>query len=239
MQDDANIVCFPEGLIVLASHRNKFASFVREPLPLPFSLSLDIMDRAEAALSRNRVRNRVAIRNFRPSYNQAVRDVLDLAMVPLLSQIVEVDDRLLFDEAYAEQLSSSQMVLAYGGTLYPNFSTNPVLQSTEFASFEGRVAVFRWDSWRFWESLVFGCATVQLDCEKYGLQLPHAPIPWQHYIPLDLSDIPGMVRRIVDGLHADDHFLTRIGEQGRRWVLENYHPTKRAQEILAAAGVAL
>ena len=232
MQDDANLVRFPEGLTVFSSHRNSLACFEQKPFPLPFSLSLDLIQRADEWLAKGRPRRRVAVRNFRPSYNQAIRDVLDLALVPVLSHVVEVEDTLHFDDAYADQLSSSQAVLAYGGTLQPNFCLNPVLEAVKFEVFEGRVAVFRWDSWRFWESLVFGCATIQLDCDQYGLVLPHRPTPWLHYIPLDLSDIPGLVRRIKEGLGGDPDFLIKIGAQGRAWVLAHYHPTQRSLEIL-------
>jgi len=235
MQDDANFVRFPEGLTVFSSHRNKFACFENDPLPLPFSVSLDILNRADQSLARGHARKMVAIRNFRPSYNQAIRDVLDLALVPLLSKVLEITDGLLFDEAYAEQLSASQMVLAYGGTLYPDFSINPSLRAVHLDVFKERAAVFRWDSWRFWESLAFGCATVQLDCEKYGFVLPHTPTPWVHYIPLDLANIPGLVRQISEELESDPSFLLRIGEQGRAWMLHHYHPTKRALEILREA----
>lgn len=232
MQDDANLVRFPEGLTIFSSHRNKFACFERDALPLPFSLSLDIITRSEQFFAAGPIRKQLAIRNFRPSYNQAIRDLLDLALVPLLSEVLEVTDTLLFDDAYAEQLSTSQMVLAYGGTLYPDFSIAPNLRAVRFEVFKERAAVFRWDSWRFWESLVFGCATLQLDFERYGFVLPHAPTPWVHYIPLDLADIPGVVRRIGEGMEEDAGFLTKIGEQGRAWVLDRYHPVKRALEIL-------
>jgi hypothetical protein len=35
--------------------------------------------------------------------------------------------------------------------------------------------IARWESWRFWESLASGCATVALDFEEYGLVLPVIP----------------------------------------------------------------
>ncbi len=47
--------------------------------------------------------------------------------------------------------------------------------------------ISQWDSWRLWESLAAGCATMHVDLERYGCTLPVMPVNWEHYIGVDLE----------------------------------------------------
>jgi hypothetical protein len=90
------------------------------------------------------------------------------------------------------------------------------------------LVVVRWDSWRFWESLAAGCLTFHLDFEKYGFLLPEMPMPWKHYIPIDMADPVGSVERFMDSRSR----WSEIAHGGREWALKHYSPTACARRLL-------
>ncbi|MBY0431318.1 MAG: glycosyltransferase, partial [Rhodospirillales bacterium] len=89
--------------------------------------------------------------------------------------------------------------------------------------------VDRWDSWRFWESLAAGCATVHLDFQKYGFLLPEMPRPFQHYLPIDLEN----PSEIVCFLRDQPEKLAEIASAGRDFALQYYSPDRVAARFLS------
>lgn len=94
------------------------------------------------------------------------------------------------------------------------------------------MVVLRWDSWRFFEAAVMGCAPIHLDFEKYGMSLPVNPTPWEHYIPVDMANVSNLAGRLQSSLSVDPDFIKRIGMNARRWVIDNYSPKTQAQYVL-------
>lgn len=89
----------------------------------------------------------------------------------------------------------------------------------------------QWDSFRFWEALAAGCAAVNIDLDKYGVELPVMPVNWTHYIGIDF-DRP---RDAIDRLAGDPSLLERVASAGRQWAFEHYSPRALAARLLAWA----
>jgi hypothetical protein len=93
--------------------------------------------------------------------------------------------------------------------------------------------IVQFDSWRFWESLSAGCATVHLDLKKYGALLPEMPQNWVHYVGLDLDNLAADIERIS----RDPELLEQIGVAGRKWSIAAYGPRATAERFLALIGL--
>jgi hypothetical protein len=87
----------------------------------------------------------------------------------------------------------------------------------------------QWESWRFWESLTAGCASLMLDFEKYGVELPIQPENWKHYIGFDLDQIEGDLERII----KEPDILRSVADAGRQWALTHYSPAPVARKFLS------
>lgn len=245
MEDDVNLTDYPAELLTYTAHFNRFAIRRGSILPLAFGISSEMIETSTHLLDRKPSRRRVLIRNFNPTFSQSVREALDLSLLPNLSTLFEVDDRRLPRDEYWRALATSSAILAYGGTFATDLLSYPYMAAEHlrlgqtsplgrysFKSFEGRVNVLRWDSWRFWEACCFGCAPIQLDFEKYGFILPVMPQPWVHYIPLDFAAISTFPLELADRIKADPDLLDRIGSNARAWALEHYSPRALALRTL-------
>jgi hypothetical protein len=211
-------------------------------IPWAFGLSREIIQQIDAARASALPRRRSFVRNFRPSFNQSVRQALDLSFVKLLEKSFSIDREIdgfgRFQNAYYARLAGSLGCLAYGGTFTENYLRNEwlVREGLRMAPMNGDGPfVARWDSWRFWESLASGCVTVMLDCEAYGLLLPVTPESGTHYVALRFDTPDETVRFLQE---ADDAELTAIGDVGRQWVLEHYAPKPVALRLLAEMATA-
>jgi hypothetical protein len=227
----------PESVPSLMAHENRFLSFTGLRSPWAFGLSNARIAASGVAPSFSS-RRRVILRNFRPSLNQGVRDALDMALLPLLEKRFEID-WAIDKGSHFERLRNSVACLAYGGNFSHNMSRNEFLAERPFLrEFARRAAylreplIVRWDSWRMWESFASGCLTFQLDFEKYGMTLPVNPTPWEHYIPVDLADLPGTVEKFL----ALEPKWADIAEAGRRWAIGNYAPRPVAERFIALVG---
>ena len=194
-------------------------------------------------------REEVILRNFRSSGNQFLRMSLELSLLPMLESRIAVDRRMTqptgrYDNAFLDRLGQSLMCLSYGGNYVEDnteyyrgllaeddprkgFLTSKHVYST--------VAVARWDSWRFWESLCMGSVAIQLDFEKYGFELPVMPVNWVHYVGLSLENLKEDVERLFD----ERDRLGEIAENGKNWAIEHYAPMPVAKRFLGIAGVEL
>lgn len=237
MKDSANTDYFSPSVVTFVAHRNKLAGHTGSYCPIAFGLSNDIIDLSSRYTSWKK--DIFFIKNFNPTAKQDVRLSLDLCLVDNLRNFFEVDSRSTSGEEYAEHLSKAAFVLAYGGTFFADF--------VKFSAFEGKlpreflfdrfatdVAIFRWDSWRFWEAMVFGCIPLQLDFEKYGMDLPVLPKPWVHYIPIDLSTVSFLPQQIHERFKKDPEGLLQIGRNARQFAIEHYSPRAAATRAFNA-----
>ncbi|MCK5297095.1 MAG: hypothetical protein KAJ75_09415 [Alphaproteobacteria bacterium] len=236
---------FADDMPLMATSECAFIKRPGKRFPLAFGLSRQIIKASEKRKPFNE-RNNSFLRNFRPSNFQHVRQIMDLSFVPNLEKTFEIDrfvdekaDRYL--TSYFDRLNNSFGCLAYGGTFRENLLNNPILAGNPFYTnpegasvfpsefkFLKDIAVVRWDSWRFWESLAMGCVTVQLDFEKYGFMLPVMPENWKHYIGLDLKNLHLDIERIKDTKDS----LHKIAENGRKWAIEHYSPKNTALRLI-------
>ncbi len=230
MQDDVGNFCIDGTDAFLCAHENVYRKLVGIRLPIGFGLS-SAMIRKSGDLLPNEPRAEGFLYNFRPSLNQDLRASLDLVLLPAMRQHFPVHNQTTragrWNDDYFALLRNSLGCLAYGGTFEQDFSKNEYFMCNErFRTFTSYVEqrretiLLRWDSWRFWESLVFGCVTVHLDFEEYGFMLPVIPENWKHYVGVNLSD----VRRDVERLMDERNLLPEIAWNGRQWAIEHYSP---------------
>jgi hypothetical protein len=154
-----------------------------------------------------------------------------------------------FCRAYYERLKHSQAVACFCGDLIPPMPfRNPERYLVggnkaklrrlfyELAGcFDPRAPrLIHWDSFRFWESLMAGCATFHLDLAHYGVEIPVMPENWKHYIGVNFARID----EVVDRLQNDPSCLERIARDGRAWAVQHYSPRAMAQRFIVELGFA-
>lgn len=234
---DLSLFCdVPAPFPLFAVHDSAIASKGGKRFPLAFGPSKGLMTTTEARTPFEK-RKRAALKNFRPTFSQSVRGLLELAYVPHLRNAMELDETTYAPKDYVHALMNTQVCLAYGGDFYNSLRANIWLAERDpaayryhsFEKFEGATVIMRWDSWRFWESLLAGCLTVHLDFAKYGFKLPVAPQPWVHYAPIDLDDLKGSVAALLD----HEKQWPEIAAAGRAWAIEHYAPAITAKRVLS------
>jgi len=229
MADIHTAILTPPNVPSLITHENRFLEIKGHRLPWVFGLSQPRI-KAASAEPPFAERQRVLLRNFRPSHGQSVRAALDLVLLPHLEKHFQIDHHIAAD--HFPRLARSLGCLAYGGQFVSDlnrnsyFATDPTNHGP--LTFRQDPLIVRWDSWRFWESLAAGCLTFQLDCEKYGFQLPVMPRAWEDYIPVDLSDPKGTVARLMEL----EPRWAEIATNGKKWALTHYAPAPTALRFL-------
>ena len=152
-----------------------------------------------------------------------------------------------FSRSYYERLKNSQAVACFCGEMIPPMpyrnpecylvGGNKAKLRRMFYEMLGKLdprppRSVQWDSFRFWEALAAGCATFNIDLERYGVVLPVMPENWKHYIGVNLENVDEAIKR----LEADPDLLQRVAVEGRRWAIENYSPKCAAERMLALIG---
>jgi hypothetical protein len=235
MNDAANIQNYSEYITTFSAHNNKFAKKKGNIHPIAFGLSDDIIELSSQFDITDKKLS--FVRNFNPTLNQDIRLSLELSFVQNLSKLFDVDTRTTrSDTEYAGQLAKAGLVLAYGGSYYSDlmkydYMAERLSDLYRFDNFSTDVAVFRWDSWRFWEAAVFGCVPIQVNFEKYGLELPVLPTPWFDYIPIDFACVNTLPERIQDYSAKGENELFTIGRRSRKWAIDNYSPVATASYV--------
>ena len=238
MSDTANGLSFPPTVTVLAAHGLARVKRPDRHIAWAFGLNRDILQKIDAARisAIGQPRKSAFIRNFRPSYNQSVRQVLDLAFVGILAKHFVIDrvwdESGRFHESFYTRLATSLGCLAYGGNFIEDFSRNPYWRERGHAVrwiVGDDPVVSRWDSWRFWESLASGCLTVTLDFDEYGFLLPVLPVNKSHYLGLRFDRL----NDTIDILTGERDELAEIAERGRHWAVTHYSPVPTALRFLS------
>lgn len=199
-------------------------------------------------------RNKEMIAIFRSSLNQSVRIAMSFSFLSCLRNKIKIHENLIeenltnqtdqndFHSFYSSQskthhvsewfklLKETMFCCAYGGSFHCNnlFQSEYAGMDISTISVQPKRAIFRWDSWRFWESLAAGCVTIHLDFEQCGFLLPIKPINWQHYVGIDLTNPRATAERILD----EPDLMAKIAYNGRQWTLENYSPLPVACRFL-------
>jgi hypothetical protein len=223
---------------LISAHTTEFVGFPSGTrIPWGFGFQQRLLNLTDN-LDFTQPRKRVIIRNFKPSFNQSVRESLDLVLLPQLEKVITIDKTIEDDsnhtrnDNFLTRLLDSRFCLAYCGQYGSNVLLNPyihnLLKDCQL-TYSQDVFILRWDSWRLWESWVMGCIPITLDFEKYGFQLPVMPDNWQHYIGLDLGKLEEDVNKL---LSLSESELDEISLNGREWVIENYSPKAVAERFL-------
>ena len=244
MSDGSNYTAgvFSKSIMTFSAHCNRFARHKGAIFPLGFGVTnklIEISNQYDLTEKKLKI-----IKNFNPTFRQEIRASLELTLVENLAHYFTIDTRHTSGNEYWKHLSESVAVLAYCGEYYADVRQYDYMRDVvikdrqelfDFEVFDCDVAIFRWDSYRFWEAALFGCAPFQLHFEKYGMELPVMPIPWVHYIPIDLASVSLLPEKIAEMLRNDPLALHKIGKNARTWVLENYSPLAVATHLLATA----
>ena len=240
MNDSANFHSYPTHFHVFHGHYNGFLPRKGKTFPMGFGLSDEIITFAKNKAD-NKPRKLCFVHNFRPSERQGVRQMLIVSLLPNLEKHFKIDTTLTQPADYPDQLLSNQAVFCYGGNFYTDIRLNPKLAASsgsrifDFAvhSKTNREAVvFRFDSWRLYEAALFGAAPITLHFEKYGLETGANPRPWIEYIPVEFDKIESLPLEIASRLKEDSDFLIKVGQNARRWVLDNHSPVATAQRFI-------
>lgn len=234
---DISVFCeIPQPHLLFAAHGSRAAVKPGRRIPIAFGLTERLIARTESQLPMAE-RDQNALHSFRPTLQQGVRALLDLAFVPDLQKVLPVEYINIPPGHYIEALKKSAVCLCYGGDFYSQIQGNgwfdknqPELAALHRFQTLDAAAVLRWDSWRFWEALAAGCVAVHLDFEKYGFDLPVMPEPWVHYVPLDLADLKSSAAAVWDRREQ----WPDIGARGRAWAVEHYAPQPTAKRVLQA-----
>jgi hypothetical protein len=148
-----------------------------------------------------------------------------------------------FSRSYYERLKQTQAVACFCGDVIPSMPSRPEqyivggnrakLRRMFFQSlgwFDPRPPrAVGCDSFRFWEALAAGCATININLSHYGVQLPVMPEEGTHYFGVDFS----CVKDFVDRLREEPSLLERVAVAGRQWAETHYSPKAVAQRFLA------
>jgi hypothetical protein len=238
MSDSANWADYSDDFIVFSAHSNTNATRRGTTVPIGFGLSQDIIDFSNDFVGVEKTRG--ALKNYRPSESQSIRNVLDLIFVPKLRQLMPVEERFSPPDQYARDLASYQAVLSYCGDLYTDLRLNPFFKERDthnrlaFLALPPHPVVLRFDSWRFYEAALFGACPITLDFDIYGLTLPSIPKPYVEYLPVDLANIDTFIGGLKKSLADDPNYIVEIGKRARRWVIEHYSPRALAEHFLDA-----
>jgi hypothetical protein len=153
-----------------------------------------------------------------------------------------------YSPSYYARLGSSQAVACFCGELIPPMpwrhpeqylvGGNKAKLKRAFFEALGQVdprpaRSVQWDSFRAWEAWVAGCATINIDLDVYGPELPVMPENMKHYIGVDLRKPHQAIERLRD----EPDLLERVAKQGQQWALENYSPRRMAERLLQLAEV--
>jgi hypothetical protein len=191
------------------------------------------------------------------SFDPEVKRILELDATRDDLSVVPGDpyDRLMWEQtnhrhsrSYYQRLVNSQAVSCFCGELIPPMpwrdparllaGGNKARLKRRFFEVLAHVdprpeRIVQWDSWRFWESLVAGCAVFNLDLERYGALLPVMPENGRHYFGVNLERPAAIVDQILD----DPGLLGRVAAAGQEWALREYSPRAMARRFLSEAGL--
>ena len=237
--DDVNLTKYPSEIPCFLAH--SLPGFTKNPksFPIGWGFTAEGFEHSKEESSSYRRDLRI-IQNFNPTYSQSVRESFLAAAIGIPALTTLLDSRHLHGDEYTTQLKTSQFCLCIGGSFFwpksdyqylrDRMSENS-LQQEKFEIRDRLVGIFRWDSFRFWESIAFGCIPIQLDFEVYGFSLPIIPKKWEHYIPLSLANISKTVDDLIE-LSSNENRLREFSDCSKAWAIENYHPEKVFNYIL-------
>ena len=155
-----------------------------------------------------------------------------------------------FNPSYLSRIGKHLGVLAYGGYLvvkpfeYTSMDAEGKLRLPWTTRLERKVrrtlqssrpegsrhhVAYQWDSFRWWETLVAGCAPITLDFDYWGLSLPVLPVEGEHYIGIEELD-GRLAAEKLSNMPKEEYL--RIGRAGRAWFEEHYSPKAQAQRLL-------
>jgi hypothetical protein len=236
--DDVNYLAFPESLKAFLPHQVN--GFTKNPHAhaVPWGFTLEGFELAAKQGGRPR-KPKSVLMNFNPTNAQTVRESVYAAAEELLKSKFELDIRHQHGEEYASQLQESQFALAVGGSFHWPRSDYIYLRQRmskrehfldRFAGRSRTVGIVRWDSFRFWESMAFGCIPFQLDFDLYGFSLPVNPTKWLHYIPIDLANISSSFEFALNQFDTAEK-IDILSSSAKEWASTNGHPNVLFQYI--------
>jgi hypothetical protein len=155
-----------------------------------------------------------------------------------------------FHPNYIKRLRTSMACACFGGNLLPSkwFVSSPQLfkianyiydntnQGRLIALFrklnlqiKHQYGIYQWDSWRLWETFEAGSLVINIDFEKYGVDMPIMPVNFKHYIGIDLLNPEESINKI-NAMSITE--LETIALNGKKWAEAHYAPKAIAQRFL-------
>ncbi len=250
---------FPPFDLVLRSHFVRNAEYPSSFRPWAFGLTNRIIEAVRPIEPHGSRTSQVLVSYRHMRYPHGVRAYMNRNFLSRLgdslpvSQYTEDRDHAMDDSVaahfwrltgrrhssrYYAALRASTVSACFGGYFIPRWPRDErQLLSRIFKRAIQRLnlrtaRVTQFDSWRFWESLAAGCATIHLDLARHGAVLPVTPTNWEHYIGLSSDHLDRDMQRMFE----DPSLFERIGLAGQAWSLNAYSPLAAAKRLLALMG---
>jgi hypothetical protein len=155
-----------------------------------------------------------------------------------------------FHHHYLKRLTKSTLCACFGGSILPPTFFLKNKNTLRFSHYfyantnkgrlvelirkfnlqiKHRYGIYQWDSWRLWETFATGSLVVNVDFEKYGLELPVMPTNFKHYVGIDLLNPQEGIERI-NSLSINE--IQNIANDGATWAHEHYSPKAVAQRFI-------
>ncbi len=141
--------------------------------------------------------------------------------------------------SFYKTVAASAAVACYGGWLLPAWQLPESGLMHRLANrLPGPIqrrftALGQWDSFRLWETFSLGACAILPDLDRYGCELPVAPVAGEHYLDIDPAR---PTKQQLDAIR-DTERLVEIGARGRQWAMEHYSPLAIAQRLLTRLGM--
>jgi hypothetical protein len=117
----------------------------------------------------------------------------------------------------------NQKIFKIGNYFYDNTNQGRIVNLFRKLNLQikHRYGVFQWDSWRLWETFSAKTVVINVDFNKYGIELPVMPENFKHYIGIDLLNPKESIIKINSLSYQE---LEQIANEGAKWADENYSP---------------
>ena len=148
--------------------------------------------------------------------------------------------------AYFEKLNQNLLFLAFGGYLdYSPIRYRPYSIEARIRrkinhlkrkldkhlgnGYRLTMMVYQQDNFRFWECLCSNTCPISLHTDFWDYLLPVEPGHKQHYLGIQELDANNLAQDLTE---FNEELIASIGQEGKRWVLDEYSPKAQATRVL-------
>jgi hypothetical protein len=233
---DSNDECFRPKSIPFANIAYKYfitTNKAKTPLfkPFCFSITNRMINVANAVLSNNSWNNRH--RSIAFTHRVMVHSVRSYVMQYYNSQNIKIN---IFNDDFSQPTDEEELHWwshtgrRHSNKYYQFIASHKLMDAHGGYFLNNSVKDFcQWDSWKFWEGFLCGCAVIAADLDYYKINLPVPLTPYVHYLPVRYDNINESYKKIMK---LSDSELKKIARTGREYVLQHYSPKEFSKYII-------